>query len=204
VGLLDVINGVLAGPRGQVQPQQSQPASSGGGMSPITMALLGLLAYKAFKGRGTAAQGAPGADATAGNGGGGGLLGGLGGLLGGAGGAQGGFADLAGRLGGLFGGVSAGGTLSSGLSNLINDLKGAGVGEAQSWVGSGPNQPVSPDQLGAALGNDTVEALSRQTGMPRGDLLAALSRHLPDVVDRLTPQGRLPSEGEAQQLARAG
>lgn len=203
MGLLDVVNGVLAGPRGQVQPQPSQPASSGGGMSPITMALLGLLAYKAFKGRGAAAQGAPGAETTAGNGG-GGLLGGLGGLLGGAGGAQGGFADLAGRLGGLFGGASAGGTLSSGLSNLINDLQRGGVGQAQSWVGSGPNQPVAPDQLGAALGNDTVDALSRQTGMSPSDLLSALSQHLPDVVDQLTPQGRLPSEGEAQQLAHAG
>jgi uncharacterized protein YidB (DUF937 family) len=167
------------------------------------MALLGLLAYKAFKGSGTAAR-APGADTTAGNGRGGGLLGGLGGLLGGAGGAQGGFADLAGRLGGLFGGASAGGALSSGLSNLIRDLQGAGVPQAQSWVGSGANQPVSPDQLGEALGGHTVDELTRQTGMSRGDLLSALSQHLPDVVDRLTPHGRLPSEGEAQQLAHAG
>jgi uncharacterized protein YidB (DUF937 family) len=203
VGLLDVVNGVLAGPRGQMQPQQPQARSTSGGMSPLTMAVLALLAYKAFKGSGTDGQTAPNADSRTGTGGLGGLLGGLGGLFGGGGGSQGGFADLAGRLGGLFGGAAAGSTLSSGLSNLINDLNGAGVRQAQSWVGSGPNQSVAPEQLGAALGDDAVDALSRQTGMSRSDLLSALSRHLPEVVDHLTPHGRLPTEGEAQQLAQA-
>ncbi len=226
MGLLDVVNGVLAGPRGQAQQQAT---TSGGGMSPITMAVLGLLAYKAFKGRRAGAQGTPADQPDGGSGGLGGMLGGLlggssgaqgasadqagagggglggmlGGLLGGSRGGQGGLGDLAGGLGSLFGGAAAGSTLTSGLSNLVNDLKSSGVGAAQSWVGSGPNEPVSPQQLGAGLGNETVDALSRQTGMSRDDLLAALSRHLPEVVDRLTPNGRLPSQGEAQQLAAA-
>ncbi len=202
MGLADVINGMLAGPRGQPQiPQQSQ-----GGMSPITIALLGVLAYKAFKGSGmtSGAQSAPGTAAPGGPGT-GGLGGLLGGLLGSAGGTQRGLGDLAAGLGGLFGGASAGTTLTSGLSNLINDMQNAGHGQAaQSWVGTGPNQAIAPNELATALGDDTVQALSNQTGMSPSDLLAALSRHLPEVVDRLTPQGRLPTESEAQQLAQSG
>lgn len=201
MGLADVINGMLAGPRGQPQtPQQSR-----GGMSPITIALLGVLAYKAFKGRGTTGGGqpAPGTAGTAGPGT-GGLGGLLGGLLSGASGTQRGLGDLAGGLGGLFGGASAGSTLTSGLSNLINDLQNAGHGQAaHSWVGTGPNQPIAPNELANALGDDTVQALSKQTGMSPSDLLAALSRHLPEVVDRLTPEGRLPTQSEAQQLAQS-
>jgi uncharacterized protein YidB (DUF937 family) len=198
MGLADVINGMLAGPRGQPQaPQQSR-----GGMSPITIALLGLLAYKAFKGSGQPDPRAAG-PAEPGTGGLGGLLGGL--LSGAGGGAQGGLGNLAGGLGGLFGGASAGSTLSSGLSNLINDLQNAGHGQtAQSWVGTGANQPIAPNELGNALGDDTVQTLSNQTGMSPSDLLAALSRHLPEVVDQLTPDGRMPTQTEAQQLAESG
>jgi uncharacterized protein YidB (DUF937 family) len=198
MGLADVINGMLAGPRGQPQaPQQSR-----GGMSPITIALLGLLAYKAFKGSGQPDPRAAG-PAEPGTGGLGGLLGGL--LSGAGGGAQGGLGNLAGGLGGLFGGASAGSTLSSGLSNLINDLQNAGHGQtAQSWVGTGANQPIAPNELGNALGDDTVQTLSNQTGMSPSDLLAALSRHLPEVVDQLTPDGRMPTQTEAQRLAESG
>jgi uncharacterized protein YidB (DUF937 family) len=135
----------------------------------------------------------------------GGLGGLLGGLFSGTGGAQGGLGGLAGGLGGLFGGASAGSTLTSGLSNLINDLQNAGHGQAaQSWVGTGPNQPIPPNELANALGDDTVQALSKQTDMSPSDLLAALSQHLPEVVDRLTPEGRLPTQSEAQQLAQSG
>ena len=199
MSLADVINGMLAGPRGQPQTAPQ----SGGGMSPITIALLGLLAYKAFKGRG---QPDPGTAAPAGQGG--GLGGLLGGFLRGSGGAQGGPGDLAGGLGGLgglFGGASAGNALSGGLSNLIKDLQDAGHGQAaQSWVGNGPNQAIAPNDLAHALGDDTVQALSKQTGMSPDDLLGALSQHLPEVVDRLTPEGRLPTQSEAQQLAQSG
>ena len=209
MGLADVISGMLAGPRGQ--PQQ-QPQESRGGMSPVTMAVLGVLAYKALKGSGILGGGQPAAsgqdEPTGGaqgeSGSSGGLGGLLGGLLGGAGGSQRGLGDLAGGLGGLLGGASAGSVLSGGLSNLVKDLQNSGHGQAaQSWVGTGPNQPIAPNELGAAIGDDTIDALSRQTGMSRSDLLAALSRHLPEVVDRLTPHGRVPNEREAQQLAES-
>ena len=213
MGLLDVINGMLAGPRGQGQPQQ--PDSAKGGMSPVTMAVLGVLAYKALKGSGIlgGAQPAAGGEASptpaaAGTGTASGgfadILGGLGGLLGGGAstGTQGGLGDLvSGGLGGLFGGASTGSTLTSGLANLVKDLQNAGQARAaQSWVSTGPNQPIAPDDLGAAIGEDTVQALTKQTGMSRDDLLAALSQHLPEVVNQLTPQGRLPTEGEAAEL----
>jgi uncharacterized protein YidB (DUF937 family) len=202
MGLLDVVNGVLNGPRGQTQPQ----AAARGGMSPMTMAILGVLAYKALKGGGIlggaqpAPQGGgnppmPGATTS-----GGGLGDILGGLFGG-GTAGNGLGGLTGGLGGLLGGTAAGTALSGGLANLLKDFQNAGHGPAaQSWVGTGPNQPIAPNDLEAALGDDTIDALAKQTGMTRADLLAGLSQHLPRVVDQLTPQGRVPSEKEAAQL----
>jgi uncharacterized protein YidB (DUF937 family) len=195
MGLLDVVNGVLNGPRGQ---SQSQPDTRGG-MSPMTMAILGLLAYKALKGGGIlgGAQPAP-------QGGGdhqtpGGLGDILGGLLGG--GPAGAGSSTSGGLGGLLGGASVGTALSGGLANLLKGLQNAGQGQAaQSWLGTGPNQPIAPNDLATALGDDTLDVLTKQTGMTRADLLAGLSRHLPGVVDQLTPQGRLPNGKEAAQL----
>jgi uncharacterized protein YidB (DUF937 family) len=201
MGLLDVVNGVLNGPRGQSQPQPE----ARGGMSPMTMAILGLLAYKALKGGGIlgGAQGGgdrqlpgnmPGADAP-----GGGLGDILGGLLGGGSARPG--SSTSGGLGGLLGGASVGAALSGGLANLLKGLQNTGQGQAaQSWVGTGPNQPIAPNALATALGDDTLDALTKQTGMTRADLLAGLSQHLPGVVDQLTPQGRLPSDKEAAQL----
>jgi uncharacterized protein YidB (DUF937 family) len=116
------------------------------------------------------------------------------GNMGGAG--QGG--GLGGLLGGLLGGGAAGSILSGGLGNLINQLQQAGHGDvANSWVGTGANKPVSPTQLQDALGDDTVNSLAEQAGMPREDLLSQLSKALPGVVDKLTPDGRLPTEHEA-------
>jgi uncharacterized protein YidB (DUF937 family) len=87
---------------------------------------------------------------------------------------------------------------------LIKDLQSAGQGQAaQSWVGTGPNQPIEPNALGAALGTETIDALVAHTGMSREQLLTGLSGHLPGIVDQLTPQGRLLSEGEAAQLLDA-
>jgi len=200
MGLLDVVNGVLNGPHGQSQPQ----SDARGGMSPMTMAILGLLAYKALKGSGVmggAQPAAPGGEdrqtpslVPSAGAPGGGLGDMLGGLLGGGGGASGG-------LGGLLGGASVGTALSGGLANLLKGLQSAGQGQtAQSWVGTGPNQPIAPNDLAKALGGDTLDALTKQTGMTRDQLLAGLSQHLPGVVDRLTPHGRLPSEQEAAQF----
>jgi uncharacterized protein YidB (DUF937 family) len=221
MGLLDILNGMQNGPKGQRQaPPPTQPGSrassgSGGGLSPVMKALLGLVAYNAVKGRGgqPAAPGQPaplppGGTVTAGKPGGGGLDEILGGLLGGKlGGAPGGkpggsLADmLPGGLGGLLGGAAAGGVLSGGIGNILKQLQSSGQGRvAQSWVGTGPNQEIAPDELANALGGDTLDALSRQTGMPRDELLKGLSQHLPELVDKLTPNGRLPSPDEAGRM----
>jgi uncharacterized protein YidB (DUF937 family) len=91
--------------------------------------------------------------------------------------------------------------LSGGLGNLIRDLQNGGHGDvADSWVQPGPNRQIAPGDLAHALGGDTLDALSRQTGMDHDDLLEGLSQHLPEVVDQLTPQGRLPTEDEASRM----
>ena len=95
----------------------------------------------------------------------------------------------------VLGGASAGGLLGGGLGELVERFKQSGHGEtAESWVGTGPNKPVTPPQLEQAIGPEVLETLSKQTGLSREELLARLSRELPDAVDRYTPQGRLPTE----------
>jgi uncharacterized protein YidB (DUF937 family) len=212
MGLADILTGMMNGPRGQRQPS----SGGGGGMSPIIMALLGLLAYKALKGRGgqTAHPGGtdqrmpPGGTASAGTAG-GGLGDILGGLFGGKPGSSGSGArpggslsDLfPGGLGGVLGGAAAGSVLSGGLGNLMKELQDNGHGRAaQSWVGTGPNEEIAPKDLANALGSDTLNTLSKQTGLSVDDLLAGLSQHLPDLVDQLTPNGRLPTHEEAGRM----
>jgi uncharacterized protein YidB (DUF937 family) len=63
-------------------------------------------------------------------------------------------------------------------------------------VSPGPNKEISPNDLGRALGADQINTLSSQTGLSRDELLAGLSQHLPDVINQLTPHGRLPNENE--------
>ena len=105
---------------------------------------------------------------------------------------------LLGRLGGLLGGSSAGGVVSSGLADLIERFKQTGHGEvANSWINSGPNQQLAPQQLETALGPDVLNALSQHTGLSREELLSRLTHELPSAVDKLTPEGRLPTEDEA-------
>jgi uncharacterized protein YidB (DUF937 family) len=194
MGLLDILNGMQNGPHGQSQPS----AGGSGGMSPITMALLGLLAYKAVKSFGNQPgtgqpMPLPGAANAGGPGGLGDLLGGL--LGGGAGGPS------PGGLGNVLGGAAAGTVLSNGLGSLIRDLQNSGQGHvAQSWVGTGPNQEIAPDNLANALGADTLNALSKQTGLQRNDLLSGLSQYLPGLVDQMTPNGKLPTEEEASRM----
>jgi uncharacterized protein YidB (DUF937 family) len=99
-------------------------------------------------------------------------------------------------LGGLVPG-GLGGLVGSGLGGLLERFQQNGRGDVfNSWVGAGPNQPIEPDELRSALGDDAVEELSRETGLGREDLLSQLSAVLPQVVDGLTPEGRLPDERE--------
>jgi uncharacterized protein YidB (DUF937 family) len=181
MGLLDVLNGMQQGPRGPSNPN----AQSSGGMSPLTMAILGLLAWKAVKHLSGSQPGespapAPSSGSTAG----GGTGGGLGDLL-------------KGGLGGLLAGGAAGSVLSGGLGDLLKQFQQNGQGDtANSWVSPGPNKQISPGDLASALGADQINALASQSGLSRDELLAGLSRHLPDVIDHLTPEGRLPTESE--------
>jgi uncharacterized protein YidB (DUF937 family) len=91
------------------------------------------------------------------------------------------------------------GGLLGGLGGLLDRLSNAGHGDAvTSWLGSGQNAPIQADRLGSALGQTTVSDLARTAGMSEADLLAQLSRVLPGVVDRLTPNGRIPNATEIE------
>jgi uncharacterized protein YidB (DUF937 family) len=172
MGLLDVLNGMQNGPRGP-----SNPSASGGGMSPMTMAILGLLAWKAVKHLTASQPGAAPAQAPAGGGG-------LGNILGG-------------NLGGLLAGGAAGSVISGGLGDLLKQLQQSGHGDtANSWVGPGQNQPISPGDLSKALGADQINGLMSQTGLSRDELLSGLSQQLPEAINHLTPNGRLPTDDE--------
>jgi uncharacterized protein YidB (DUF937 family) len=84
-----------------------------------------------------------------------------------------------------------------GLGSLVERFQQNGHGDViNSWVGSGQNQPITPDQLHQALGPDAVNNLSRMTGVSPQDLVSELSRVLPGIVDKLTPQGRMPDHAE--------
>jgi uncharacterized protein YidB (DUF937 family) len=193
MGLLDVLNGMQNGPRGSSTPG----AQSGSGMSPMTMAVLALLAYKAVKhiSGGSSAPNASPAPAPAS---GGGLGGGLGGLGSSLGGSLGGLGDvLKGGLGGVLAGGAAGSVISGGLGDLLKQLQQNGHGEtASSWVSPGPNKQIAPGDLANALGSDQISSLMSQSGLSREDLLNGLSQHLPEVVNHLTPDGRLPTDDE--------
>jgi uncharacterized protein YidB (DUF937 family) len=167
MGLLDILGG--------------SGARRGGGMSPIILALLGLLAYRTFQGKGRPAdmpgRTPAGSDPPA---------------------TGGGLADL---LGGLIGGGAAGSILSGGLGDLIKQFQQNGQGDkADSWVAKGPNKPLSSTELEQALGQERIDWLTQQTGMSREELLEGLSRELPDAVDKLTPEGRLPTKQEAARM----
>ena len=83
-----------------------------------------------------------------------------------------------------------------GLGGLLAQFQQAGLGHvADSWVGNGPNQPISPDQLHGVLGEDRVRSMADQAGMAPTDFLSQLSQHLPNAVNGVTPDGQLPDEG---------
>ena len=96
----------------------------------------------------------------------------------------------------LLGMLAGQGGQGGGLADLVARFQQGGLGDVMgSWVGTGQNLPVSPDQLGNVLGDDLLGQLSTSTGMNGGDLLGSLSQVLPQVVDRLTPGGELPQGG---------
>jgi uncharacterized protein YidB (DUF937 family) len=89
------------------------------------------------------------------------------------------------------------GGLLGGLGGLLDKLQKGGLGDvAKSWIGSGQNQPVSPGQLGPALGPDIIKTLAQRSGLSEEEITKHLSQILPGVVDKLTPNGRLPTLAE--------
>jgi uncharacterized protein YidB (DUF937 family) len=190
-GDMGILDGLLGG---------NDRRGGGSSMSSMTMALLGLLAYQALKGKnlsdmfGGAGSSPAGPDRTPGAGRpgeaqtSGGQMGGLGGLL-------------SGGLGGLLAGGAGGNILSGGLGDLLDQFKQHGQGDkAESWVGRGDNKSIAPNELEEALGPERVSWLTQQTGMSKDELLAGLSQQLPGIVDKLTPDGHIPSAQEAQRL----
>jgi uncharacterized protein YidB (DUF937 family) len=214
MGFLDILNGMANGPRGHTDP------NSKGGMSPITMAILALLAYKGYKhitgGQGQSAPGGAPQQRLPGNASGGGLGDILGGMLNGPRGAPGdagnrdprganaapggGLGDLLkGGLGGLLAGGAAGSILSGGLGSLLEQFQQNGQGKAaNSWVSRGPNEDISESDLAKSIGSDDIDALTRHTGLSRDELLSGLRRELPGAVDEMTPDGRVPDGDDLQ------
>ena len=85
-----------------------------------------------------------------------------------------------------------------GLSGLVTKFQQGGLGDVVgSWVGSGQNMPISADQLQQVLGSDMVSGLAAKFGLSSADVGAQLSQLLPQVVDKLTPNGELPDASAA-------
>lgn len=81
-----------------------------------------------------------------------------------------------------------------GLQGLVNQFEQQGLGATvSSWVGTGPNQPITPAELNQAVGTDTLNDLAAKAGISMPDLLNKLSAVLPQAVDKLTPTGKLPT-----------
>ena len=117
------------------------------------------------------------------------------------GGAGGSSSGMGGALSSLLGGggqagATGGQGMAGGLGGLMSKFEQGGLGHiAQSWVGNGPNQPVSPQQLQGVLGESQVQGMASQAGMQPHDFLSQLSQHLPNAVNAMTPNGQLPAEG---------
>ncbi len=180
MSLLETVLASLAQGGGAARPAPARAAAGGDLQALLLQVVAAMLA-------GGGAAGAPGA-ARAAPPAGGGLGAVLGSVLGG-GGAAGGLGGMAGAGGGGTGGLG-------GLGELMQQFQRAGLGDVMnSWIGPGQNAPISPNQLGRALGDDFVGGLTRQLGVPQDQLLAQLSQLLPQVVDRATPEGRVPEGG---------
>ncbi|WP_137934375.1 YidB family protein [Mesorhizobium comanense] len=87
------------------------------------------------------------------------------------------------------------GGLLGGLGGLLDKLKDAGHGNvADSWVGTGQNQSINANDLGAALGPQVIHEIAQRTGLNEQELLQQLSTALPGIVDKLTPNGQVPQQ----------
>ena len=108
-----------------------------------------------------------------------------------------------GMFDGLLGGIVGAGLVSvvsgvlekhGGVQGLVSELEKNGLGATvQSWVATGPNQPISADEVHRALGPDLLRQLSEKSGIPMAELAQKLAQVLPQAVDKLTPNGTIPT-----------
>jgi len=142
---------------------------------------------------GAAAGGLEGLSALAGMGGLDALLGGSSGGGAPAGAGGGGLADV-------LGGLLANDGQMGGLGGLVSKFEQAGLGDqVGSWVGTGANQPVSPDQVQGALGSDAIAGMASKLGINAQTLLPLLASVLPLLINQFTPQGKVPDQGLGNQ-----
>jgi uncharacterized protein YidB (DUF937 family) len=93
---------------------------------------------------------------------------------------------------------STGGLSGGGLGELLDRFKQTGTGDAaDSWVGTGPNKPIAPEHVEKAISPEVLDQLAAQTGMSREEIMERLSRDIPDAVNDMTPDGKLPAEPQA-------
>ena len=107
-----------------------------------------------------------------------------------------------GMLDGLLGGIVGAGLVSvvsgivekhGGLQGVVNEFERNGLGATvQSWVGTGPNKSISPDEVQRAIGPDLLQQLAAKSGLSVQELAQKLSQVLPDAVDKMTPNGSIP------------
>ena len=204
MGLLDDVLGSVTG---QGNARSAGDTSGSGMASMLVPILMAIMANKA----GVGGAGGLGGMLGGGQGGLGGMLGGsaagaqgagqsggLGGLLGSLLGGRGSSGANASMPGGSLGGMLGGGGLAGALGQLVSSFQQSGHGNAvDSWVGNGPNASIGPQEVNDALGSDTLDQLSKHTGMPQNDIASQLSQWLPQIVNKLTPNGRLPTPDEA-------
>jgi len=107
-----------------------------------------------------------------------------------------------GKFDGLLGGIVGGSMVSvvnnvlekhGGLQGVVSEFERNGLGPTvRSWVSTGPNQPISPDEVQRALGPDLLQQLSQKSGVSVDDLSRKLAEVLPQAVDKMTPNGTIP------------
>lgn len=103
-----------------------------------------------------------------------------------------------GEQGGLLQGVLelAGSSGAGGIAGLVDTFKEKGLGDiVSSWVGTGQNLPISPNQIQQVLGSEAIQGLAAKAGLSTEEISAKLAEHLPGFVDQMTPDGAVPEGG---------
>ena len=89
---------------------------------------------------------------------------------------------------------------AGGLTGLLETFKGKGLGDAvSSWISTGQNQPVSGEQIQHVLGKEQIQQIAEKIGIPKGEVSSGLASILPEIIDKLTPNGTLPESGMLEQ-----